>query len=334
MKKTHFLLLSLFLLCSCQGQGEASSSYFGSKEDNTIELFPDNHFENGFKALPGNKSFANGTYPENDFNDDVYLKYDENTPNGTWQIQQTGCIYDLNDVYNPITEAYPSKEGDFYKFEGYSNYLRVNPSSGEIVMGLDASKEYEAPRKDRENWPHLLLQTSLVETTALSELEALQFSIDLSLSVENKMSASEYNPSLHAAQFLLYFIVNSSSAVDAGEYFWFGIPFYDNRDEGARKPSAMIDNGTSGNTGKVIYQMGTSKIDPEGFQLEKDYDIRLDLLEEFSSALLEVQKLGRLTSTTVEDLSISYMNIGFELPGTFDCEARFSNFSLLATKGN
>lgn len=331
MKKTILLLAtSLMTLASCGSTTEKPGPEI--PDDKTVELFLDNKWENGFNALPGNKSFSDGTYPENDWTDNSVLKYDENTPRPTWQVQQTGCIHDLNDRYNPITNEYATKEGDVYKFEGVSNYIYTNPSKGEITLGLNASKEYEAPRKDRENWPHLLLQNSLAEQLSLSELDNLMFSIDLRLEVENKMKSEEMNEGLHAAQFLLYFIVYSSATLDSGEFFYFGIPFYDNRNNGVVKENALIDNGTSGNTGNVIYQMSNSFIDETGFKPGKDYSIEIDLKEYFADALLACQKFDRFTSTTVDDLYISNMNIGRELPGTFDVSAKFSNFSLTAEK--
>lgn len=337
MKKYWTLALLPFLLFSCDKKEDTDTNSTKPtteiERETEVELFPDNHFTRGFTAFPGNKSFENGTYPENDYTESVYLKYQAEGENPVWQLQQTGCIYDLNDIYNPITKKYPERVDGFYQFEGVSNHVYVNPDTGEIKLGLEASKEYEHPRKDRENWPHLLLQNALSETITLSELDSLDFTIDLTLHVENKMESKDYNPSLHTAQFLMYFVVNSMNANDAGDYFWFGIPFYDYRNTKASKPTAMIDNGTSGNTGKVIYQMGTEKIDPSGFKLDHEYQISLNLIDEFQDALLETQKLGRMTSTTVDDLSISNMNIGFELPGTFDCEADFKNFSLIAKKG-
>ena len=338
MKKMMLLVLFPLLLTSCNqnptnSEKKDTTSFSTVEEQNkVIELFPDNKFERGFNALPGNKAFEDGSYPENDYMDNVYLKYTKDSPSPVWQLQQTGCIYDLNDIYNPITEKYPEYQNGYYKFDGVSNHVYVNPDIGEIKLGVEASKEYEHPRKDRENWPHLLLQNALTEQVTLSELSSLEFTIDLNIHCENKMKDSEYNPSMHTAQFLMYFVVNTMNDIDNGEYFWFGVPFFDYRYK-AMKPSAFIDNGTSGNTGKVIYQMATEKIDPNGFQLDHDYSISLDLIEEFQDALIETQKLGRMTNTTVTDLSISNMNIGFEIPGTFDVEATFKNFSLKAVKG-
>lgn len=332
MKKTVFLLPLVVLMTSSCFSGDPTDSATGGGAPKEIELFPDNHFANGFNAYPGNKSFEDGTYPENDWTDNVVLKYDENTSGTSWQLQQAGCIYDLNDIYNPITKAYPERVDGYYQFNGVSNYVHVNPDIGEITLGLNASKEYEHTRKDKENWPHLLLQNMLTENISIAELESLTFTIDLEIGCEMKMPESEFNENLHTAQFLMYIIVNTNSAMDAGEYFWFGIPFYDYRYKSAMKPNAMIDNGTSGNTGKVIYQMGNQDFAPNGFELNKKYSIEIDLIEKFQDALAAAHSLDRMLNTTLEDLNIANMNIGWELPGTFDVYSTISNFSLKAVK--
>lgn len=342
MERKNYLLAlmaftSLVSILSCGG--DTSSSIEDSSKDSsinlestsnksgeTIELLPDNHFENGFIAYPGTRSYSDGTYPENDWNANVYLKYDENTPNPSWQVQQIGCVNDLNDIYNPRTNKYPDYEEPYYKFEGVSNYVYVDPNNGEIILGLNASKDYDQPRTSGD-WCHLLLQNVLTNSVKVSELQSLNFSIDLELQCENKMSDAEYNPSIHTAQFLLYFIVQSNATLDAGDYFWFGIPFYDYRYT-SMDENIMIDNRSQ----MPIYQMSNRVIDPEGIKLNKEYKINLDLIELFSDALLACQNsLDRFLNSTINDFSITSMNIGWELPGTFDVSAKFSNFSLKGT---
>lgn len=321
--------LAALALCSC-APGQSSSKHSGSSEPSlsgtTVELLPDNRFQNGFIAYPGSRAHLDGSYPENDWNSNVYLKYDEDTPSPSWQLQQIGCINDLNDVYNPMTGAMPEYEAPYYKFEGVSNYVHVDPSAGEIVLGLNASKDYDAPRQSGD-WCHLLLQNVLTNSVKVSELSSLKFTIDLQLQVENKMSEQEYNPSIHTAQFLAYFIVQSNATLDAGDYFWFGVPFYDYRYPSIDE-SVMID----GRSQMPIYQMSNRAIDPDGVQAGKEYQIELDLIDLFSDALLACQSQeGRFLNSTIQDFSITSMNIGWELPGTFDVSAKFSNFSLTGT---
>ena len=167
----------------------------------------------------------------------------------------------------------------------------------------------------------------LTNSVKVSELSSLKFTIDLQLQVENKMSEQEYNPSIHTAQFLAYFIVQSNATLDAGDYFWFGVPFYDYRYPSIDE-SVMIDARSQ----MPIYQMSNRAIDPNGVQVGKEYQIELDLIDLFSDALLACQSQeDRFLNSTIQDFSITSMNIGWELPGTFDVSAKFSNFSLTGT---
>lgn len=335
LKKVLLIGSGLIGLTSCVGGGGSSVASTDTQTTDTtsslpvsktIELLPDNHFENGFIAYPGTRAHLDGSYPSNDWNANVYLKYDENTPNPSWQLQQIGCINDLNDIYNPMTKKMPDYEAPYYKFEGVSNYVYVDPNDGEIILGLNASKDYDAPRQSGD-WCHLLLQNVLTQSVKVSELESLKFTIDLELEVERKMTDEEYNPSIHTAQFLAYFIVQSNATLDAGDYFWFGVPFYDYRYKEIDE-SIMIDNRSQ----MPIYQMSNRGIYDGGFELGREYNIELDLIDLFADALLACQnEEKRLTNTTIDDLSITSMNIGWELPGTFDVQAKFSNFSLMGT---
>ena len=329
VQKIVFASLSVLAFASCSGGGISSTSSVGDSNQSSsglaepIELLPDNHFENGFIAYPATRAHLDGSYPENDWNSNVYLKYDENTPNPSWQVQQIGCIHDLNDVYNPMTGAMPAYEDPYYKFEGESNYVYVDPEGGEIILGLNASKDYDAPRQSGD-WSHLLLQNVLTNSVKVSELTSLHFTIDFELQVERKMTDEEYNPSLHTAQFLAYFIVQSNATLDAGDYFWFGVPFYDYRYPNIDE-SVMID----GRSQMPIYQMSNRVIDPDGIKLNHKYSLDLNLIDLFGDALLACQqKENRFLNSTIDDFSITSMNIGWEVPGTFDVAAKFSNFSL------
>ena len=201
LKKVLLIGSGLIGLTSCVGGGGSSATSIDTQTTDTtsslpvsktIELLPDNHFENGFIAYPGTRAHLDGSYPSNDWNANVYLKYDENTPNPSWQLQQIGCINDLNDIYNPMTKKMPDYEAPYYKFEGVSNYVYVDPNDGEIILGLNASKDYDAPRQSGD-WCHLLLQNVLTQSVKVSELESLKFAIDLELEVERKMTDEEYD---------------------------------------------------------------------------------------------------------------------------------------------
>lgn len=128
-----------------------------------------------------------------------------------------------------------------------------------------------------------------------------------------------------------YIYVYSNATLDSGQYMFFGIPIYDYRYK-VMDEKGMIDAGTAGNTGNFIYQMSTFDYLPNGLQVGREENIEIDLIQSVSNALILAQSYGKLTNSTINDLYITSMNIGFEIPGTFDCSIELSNFSLIATK--
>lgn len=290
-----------------------------------VELISDNHFRNGFIISPADRE----PQPSNRYPLDFELTYGNPTGEVSWLLGQSGNIYGLADEY-----ALEGKEIEYtdssYIIEDQSKRLSINPETGEITFELNASEEYDGARASKEAWPHLLIMQGLSRQITLNEVDQIILNVDITLDkMINQMTQEEYNPSLHAAQFLMYIVVRSDSAQDAGEYMWFGIPFYDSRYTVIAE-SGMIDAGTAGNTGKFIYQMPQDDFMPNGLPLNQEVNISIDLVPYFQRALNIAHQQNVLLGTTIEDLYLTNMNIGFEIPGTFDIAVTIRNFSLLA----
>lgn len=329
MKKIIPLMIAIStMLISCGSQSSSSSSSVSREK----ELLGDNRFAAGFNVLPADKSYRDGMMPESRWPLNSELRYGGNDDVAiSWDLAQHGCINGLGDIYNQTTSAVPMQSGDEYTFSDSSKIVKVNPAEGSLSLELDASKEYEGARVAYENWPHLILQQGFQQAAQVSDLESMDLSIDLEMSkLENHMTAEEYNPSLHTVQFIMYLVVNSESSLDAGEFLWFGIPFLDYRYT-VMDENGQADAGTSGNSGKFIYQMATDSYLPTGLKVGQKEEIRIDIIESLRRALVLANIKGYMTNTTVDELSVSGMNIGFEIPGTFDCCIKISDFSLKTT---
>lgn len=323
MKKSLilFCMLGLFMTLTACNQKPPNP------ENKVIELIQDNHFRNGFVISPAD----NEPQPDNRYPLDYNLTYGTPTGQIAWLLGQAGNRFGLADDYALNGKKVAYVDG-FYTIEDPSKKLIINPDTGEITFVLNTSKEYLRPRESKEAWPHLLIQQGLSQNVSVSDVESIVLSLSIQLnSLVNHMSNAEYNASLHTAQFLMYIVVRSNAAADAGEYMWFGIPFFD-----ARYPlmqeNGMIDAGTSGNTGKFIYQMPQIDFMPNGLQVGVHNDINIDLIPYFARALMLAKQQGALLNTEVEDLYLTNMNIGYEIPGTYDVSITLQNFSLKATK--
>jgi hypothetical protein len=132
---------------------------------------------------------------------------------------------------------------------------------------------------------------------------------------------------VHAAQFQVFFTVQNRNRQSPGhgDLLWFGIPVYDNRH---RHPLEHKSKDFGG-TGKFIFT-------PEGrtFMTGSAHDggwitIDADVLPLMREAVETAWARGFLSgSKQPGDYAIGGMNMGWELPGTFDVELEIRNLSL------
>jgi len=326
------LTLSLLAVGACLAACQSSTS--ATSQTGKMELFNDPKFANGFNVRPADRSFSDGSVPDNHWALESRLYYGGNE-NGryAWTIQQAGDAYGLGDVYNKNTGTLPEKKEDgTYVFRDTSKSVEVNPSKGTFRYELNTSKEYEAPRVAMAPWCHLLLEEGLAQRVQISEVSSLNLQLDVTLEkIENHMSDAEYDPSLHSCQFLIYFVCNTDSTLDAGNYLWFGVPVYDYRYR-IIEEYGNVDAGGSGATSQFIYSMSTESYLPDGMEVGTKYHLDVDMLSSLGRGLAMAQSKGFLTHSEVGDLSIEYMNIGYEIPGTFDSAMTIGGLSLTAER--
>ena len=322
-------VLGLSLFVSCGKTDKNNNKNNNAEEPKTYELIADNHFKQGFTVSPANKT----TSPDTRWPLAYDFKYLDKTQQTVWQVGQHGCYYGLADHYWNNEKEIEYKDG-YYIIEDESKAIKVNPDTGSLIMELNASKEYDHPRKDKEEWPHILFQESFTKQPLIKDLESLKLSMNVLMhKSEMHMTTEEYNPSLHTIQYIMYIYVYSNAALDAGQYMFFGIPIYDYRYKVMRE-NGLIDAGTAGNTGNFIYQMSTLDYLPNGLTVGQEEHIEIDLIQSISNALILAQTFGKLANSTINDLYITSMNIGFEIPGTFDCSIELSGLSLIASEKN
>lgn len=226
------------------------------------------------------------------------------------------------------------KVGDNYVYTDNSKVVKVNPETGYLYLELNASKVYEHPRKNGENWPHLLIEQSFEEQFKINKVSKIIASITFTVEkLEMKMSQDEYNPGLHAAQFLWYFTLTnrpSEGTVEEvgtpGDYLWFGVPLVDSRQLGGMTGSYNIDSGVTGSTNKMIYAMPSNRYLPP-ITVGERYQVEVDILPYMQNAFNIAQSSQCLKNVKFENLAFTYMNLGFELPGTFDMAVSIEKLS-------
>lgn len=200
---------------------------------------------------------------------------------------------------------------------------------GRLWLELNAGREYDNPRKPEEMWPHLLIEQTFSRRPNIGRVEHLNFSMEVKLEkCERKMSDADYNPEIHTAQSPFYFILRNvdEQSDDFNSFIWIGIPSYDYRYERMMdKELVSWDAGTS----TYIYNLPQLTVWGDiTFHDRQWHRAQADLLPLIKEAVQKMKSKGYFKDTDWEDLEITGMNFGWEIPGTFDAAVSIRNISL------
>ena len=210
---------------------------------------------------------------------------------------------------------------------------RVVLSNGSLTLSVDGSKEFLAPRKAGEPWPHLLLEYEIADGPRLSSLSELGFVFDFTLlACEDRTGRAEEG--LHTAQFVWYVRLADTEpdSPGFGDFIWFGMNAFDRR---YPFPAlyASEDGGKEIDTGAFIYVPDAREYYRTPTSVGRRQHVERDLLPLFRAAYAEARKRGYLSRTRWSDLAPTGGNFGWEITGSFDAEMRVDEFGLIAEGG-
>ncbi|MBK7998686.1 MAG: hypothetical protein IPK15_08215 [Verrucomicrobia bacterium] len=256
-----------------------------------------------------------------------HVRYGELTTGAAkpvWGLSQWSSRFPLN-----AAEAYKSADGSL-TCSNLAKLLQFGAGTTNpvLVLAADSSIEYGLPaRNAKDPWVHLLVEQEFAESPPLPELAEARFRVEARLARSRNRHRDDYSPDRHAAQFQIFFTVQNRNRQSAGfgDLLWFGVPVYDNRDRFAKEFKARDFGGTA----KFIFTPGgetyakVSAHDGNWITLERD------LLPLMREALETAWKRGFLAaSKNPADYRIGGMNMGWELPGSFDVEMQVRGLSL------
>jgi hypothetical protein len=207
------------------------------------------------------------------------------------------------------------------------------PSSAEadLSLGVNASAEYgdRARRSQDEPWVHLLVQQDIVDPPSLTELAHCQFQVQARLKHSKLHRTDDYTPSRHAAQFFIYLTVanRNPKSPGYGQYFWFGVPVYDDRS----RMVPFYQAKDFGETKMFIYTLSSEVFAKESTQDGKWVTFTNDLLPFMRQGLKAGWENGFMPgSRELGDYRLTGIFMGWEVPGIFDVELQVRNLSLAA----
>ena len=122
-----------------------------------------------------------------------------------------------------------------------------------------------------------------------------------------------------------------------GEFIWFGIPIFDSRHR-FPDPFRLIDGDPEEDserkaTGAVIDVLGGETFLQNNYGGVNPADgewatVTVDILPYVRETLVEAKAKGLMRHTEVEQLGMGSFNIGWEIPGVFDCSMELKNIQL------
>ena len=282
-----------------------------------IELIRDSKFQNGLDIY--------GTTHEEGFVAQ-YSGISETTGPQSWNIAQWA-----NYKY-PLAQDTPrmNLENGGYIYETPTCRLDVNTCDDYLLrMELRASQEYEGHvRCEGEAWPHLLIeQHDCVDFfPSMGELKKLDYSISIMIEYcKSYMTPEQFNPQLHCSQVSHYLALGD---MEAGDWFWFGVAFWDNRYE-VSPGHISEDVGKDDCSHKMIVAEPLTVYTDVIPQIGDWIEIKVDLLPRIRKAVEVAQQRGYLKNVQFERLKVMSTNLGFENPGNFDAALQIRELTLV-----
>lgn len=208
--------------------------------------------------------------------------------------------------------------------------IAIRAGSG-FSMAANSSLEYgPRARVAADPWVHLLVEQEFERPAPLAGLASATLHLQARLLRSRNLHKGDYAPGVHAAQFQIFFTVQNRNRRSAGygDLLWFGVPIYDNRHRFPPEFKAQDFGGTA----KFIFTPAGRTFTSQSAHDFKWIVIDQDLLPLMREALETAWQRGFLKgSHAMADYYIGGMNMGWELPGTFDVEMQVRDLSLHVT---
>lgn len=229
----------------------------------------------------------------------------------------------------PLQRGATPTPGRFGQTYQTPSLLFARDAEGVITLGVQAGEEYASPRKQGQEWPNLLIETTF-DSLRLSRLSQLEMQFEVRLLWCRNLMSGQVSPDIHTAQSPFYFLLRNRNpqSQDYKSTLWLGVFGFDWRyDRLFSEPIVSWDEGTR----MYIYQIPGTETWQEQDSPFTDglwHHARVDVLTCLRQALDHLRGRGLFAHTRPEDLQIEEMNFGWETPGTFDCAIQIRGLSL------
>jgi len=290
-----------------------------TEAQSSFSVFEDTRFRRGFLLLAPDSSQGRRV--------EAVLKGPREEEPPVWFLCQWATGFSLK-----TAPRKSDRQGNTWWENAGKKVLIGSGEKRDLTLEIRGKAEYrEHVRREGEAWPHLLVEQDAKHVITLDRLEALRLRISLRLLYFEDHMKQAADPRLHAAQFQLFLVVRNLKCRPEGrsDYFWFGVPFFDNRHE-IPKPYRARDAGKADATGKLIYTIGGRNFLEKSLKDGSWHHVAVDLLPFIKEGISYGWKKGFLRSAEVYDYGVVNMNMGWEIPGAYSGAVRIRDFALSA----
>ena len=244
-----------------------------------------------------------------------------------WRLAQWGTNFDLHDA------GERSLPGGTRIRKNAGKKVAILPGglAGEGVR-LEVNGAIESsgtPRKKGQVWPHLLLEQKILKEFRIAAQQKLDFRCSFRVDHCTPATTEGLDPALHTAQVTAYWTLHNRNpeSADHGEMIWFGVPLFDAR-HAVPQGHQAIDQGNPFSSGKFICTVEGSRFYSGPTGDGRWHDLSCDLVPLVREALAAAQTKGHLAGTRFDDLHATSFNIGWEVPGPYNCAITLKGLSL------
>ena len=286
------------------------------------ELFQDRALEQGFRL----SAVASSMKPVEIAN--VLCAKPDSRP--VWRLAQWGTRFSLDTA---TVEQHPDGTRTLTN-AGKSVAIHPGGLAGDgITLAVNGGAEYGgALRKSGEPWPHLLIEQSMPRDLRPEAFARLGFTVAFRVDYCRNATDATLDPGLHTAHITAFWTLHNGNpdSADFRDMIWFGVPLFD-----ARHPippgHQAVDRGKDDATGKFICTLEGRRFFDEATGDGAWHILACDLVPLMEEALAVSQTKGFLTDTQFADLQMSSFNLGWEVPGPYDCSISLRDLRLDGT---
>ena len=309
-----------FLQGNDSSTGSSSADPVVSNKPTGMNVFKDEAYENGFniygtgingatRDLQKSVTFTEGKSP-------------------VWSIAQ-GYSQNHLDKGEIINNA------NLFKIQDTSKTFQLNKKTGAITMGMNASKEFtsvQTPASVAAFWPHLLLEQSIAPVK-MKDCEAmrayLKFRIDRATDCASLFGDVEIQMQAQFAWFIYVKNVNPDSP-GYNEFLWFGFNIYNPK--ALYAPTVSQQDYAGGTAGNYIYSIGAAKWNNnKRVKIGDTVELNMDMFTAVQEGLDKAHAAGFMMGTTIDDVAITGMNIGFEVFDVWDIQTTIFDMGVYYT---